>query len=134
VLPLAVLTAGGFSHYVRYVRSAVLSVLQEDFVRAARARGLPDGYILRRHVLPNAMIPVLTIAALSLPMLFTGALLAEYVFAWPGVGRWMVTSTLARDYPVIMAVTLYTAVLVAVSNLAADLLYFRVDPRLSRQP
>lgn len=130
LLPLTVLVAGSFSYYVRFVRGAVLSVLDQDYIRTARARGLQERQIIFRHILPNAAIPVVTVAALSLPMLFTGALVAEYVFSWPGIGRWIIISTLARDYPVIMAVNLYTAVLVALSNMLADVLYLLIDPRL----
>jgi peptide/nickel transport system permease protein len=130
VLPVTVLVAGSFSHYVRYAREAVLAILEEDYVRTARARGLPQSRIILRHVLPNAALPMLTIAALSIPMLFTGALLAEYVFSWPGIGRWIILATMGRDYPVIMAVTLLTALLVAVSNTLADVLYILIDPRL----
>ncbi|MDW7651203.1 MAG: ABC transporter permease [Bacillota bacterium] len=130
LMPATVLILGSFSHYVRYVRSAVLGILSQDYIRAARARGLREKQILFRHVLPNAAIPIITVAALSIPMLFTGALVAEYVFSWPGLGRWIIASTLARDYPVIMTVNLYTAVIVALANFLADLLYYLVDPRL----
>ena len=129
-LPLSVMVFANFSYYVRYVRGAVLAVLKQDFVRAAKSRGLNDRQLLFRHVLPNAAIPVVTIAALSLPMLFTGNMTAEYVFAWPGIGRFIVSSLLARDYPVVMTVNLYTACLVALANLLADLLYLLIDPRL----
>lgn len=130
ILPFTMLVVGSFSYYVRYVRYAVSDVLSQDFVRIARARGFTEQYIVFRHVLPNASLPIVTVAALSLPLLFTGALVAEYVFSWPGIGRWIITSTLARDYPVIMAVNLSTAALVALSNLLADLLYLLIDPRL----
>ncbi|MCR3922836.1 MAG: ABC transporter permease [Firmicutes bacterium] len=130
VLPLVVMVLGSFAHYVRYVRSAVLDVLEQDYVRAAKSRGLAQRAILYLHVLPNAAIPIVTVAALSLPMLFTGAMVAEYVFAWPGLGRWIITSTMARDYPVIMTVNLYTASLVALANFFADALYLFIDPRL----
>lgn len=130
ILPFTMLVVGSFSYYVRYVRYAVPDVLSQDFVRIARARGFTEQYIVFRHVLPNASLPIVTVAALSLPLLFTGALVAEYVFSWPGIGRWIITSTLARDYPVIMAVNLSTAALVALSNLLADLLYLLIDPRL----
>ena len=123
LMPVAVLALGSFSHYVRYVRNAVLAILNQDFVRAARARGLTEKQILYSHVLPNALVPIVTIATLSIPMLFTGALVAEYVFAWPGLGRWIIASTMARDYPVIMTVNLYTAALVAFANFLADVLY-----------
>ncbi|MBS3897789.1 MAG: ABC transporter permease [Dethiobacter sp.] len=130
VLPVTMLVAGSFSYYVRYVRYTVLAVLSQDFIRIARARGFTELYIVFRHVLPNASLPIVTVAALSLPQLFTGALVAEYVFSWPGIGRWIVTSTLARDYPVIMAVNLSAAALVAFSNFLADLLFLLIDPRL----
>ncbi|NLM46121.1 MAG: ABC transporter permease [Firmicutes bacterium] len=129
-LPLCVMVFGGFAHYVRHVRGAVLAVLGQDYVRAARSRGLTDRQILFLHVLPNAALPIVTIAALSLPMLFTGAMVAEQVFGWPGLGRFIVTSLLARDYPVIMTVNMYTGTLVAAANLLADLLYLLIDPRL----
>ncbi|NLM53049.1 MAG: ABC transporter permease [Firmicutes bacterium] len=130
VLPLTVMIFHNFAYYVRHVRSAVLNVLNLDFVRAAKARGLTDRQVMILHVLPNSAIPIITIATLSLPMLFTGAMMAEQVFAWPGVGRFIVTSTMARDYPVIMTVNLYTASLVAIANFFADVLYLLVDPRL----
>ncbi|HZK23878.1 MAG TPA: ABC transporter permease [Oscillospiraceae bacterium] len=129
LMPLFVMVAGNFAHYVRYVRSAILDVLNQDYIRAVRSRGLQEKEILYRHVLPNAAIPIITIAALSLPRLFTGAMVAEYVFGWPGIGRWIITSTMARDYPVIMTVNLYTASLVAMANFLADALYLLIDPR-----
>lgn len=130
VLPLIVLSAGSFAYYVRFVRFAVLDCLTADYVRTAQAKGLPSGFILIRHVLPNAAIPIVTLAALSLPMLFTGALITENVFSWPGVGRFIIASTLARDYPVIMFVNFSMAVLTALANLLADLMYLVVDPRV----
>ncbi|NLP37904.1 MAG: ABC transporter permease [Firmicutes bacterium] len=130
VLPLIVMVFHNFAYYVRHVRSAVLNVLNLDFVRAAKARGLTDKQVMLWHVLPNSAIPIVTIAALSLPVLFTGAMMAEQVFAWPGIGRFIVTSTMARDYPVIMTVNLYTAALVAIANFLADVLYLFIDPRL----
>ena len=130
VMPVAVLTLAGFSHYVRFVRGAVLAILDLDYIRAAKGRGFSEKVILARHVLPNAAIPIITVAALSIPMLFTGALVAEYVFSWPGLGRWIIASTLARDYPVIMTVNLYIATLVALASFLADVLYMLIDPRL----
>ncbi|NLN06684.1 MAG: ABC transporter permease, partial [Firmicutes bacterium] len=130
ILPLCVMVFGSFAHYVRHVRGAVLAVLGQDYVRAARSRGLTDRQVLFLHVLPNAALPIVTIAALSLPMLFTGAMVAEQVFGWPGLGRFIVTSLLARDYPVIMTVNMYTGTLVAAANLLADMLYLLIDPRL----
>ena len=130
ILPLSVMVFGSFAHYVRYVRQAVLAILGQDYVRAAKSRGLTERQVLFLHVLPNAAIPIITVAALSLPILFTGAMMAEHVFAWPGLGRFIITSTLARDYPVIMTVNMYTATLVALANFLADVLYMIIDPRL----
>jgi len=130
VMPLVVLSAGSFAYYVRFVRFAVLDCLTADYVRTARAKGLPPAIILIRHVLPNAAIPIVTVAALSLPMLFTGALITENVFSWPGVGRFVIASTLARDYPVIMFVNFSMAMLTALANLLADIVYLVVDPRV----
>ncbi len=130
VLPVCTLAAGSFAYYVRYVRYAVLEVLGQDFVRTAKAKGVPFKVVLYSHVLPNAAIPLVTVLALSIPFLFTGASITEYVFSWPGMGRWILTATLSRDYPVIMAVNLIMAVLVALANLLADLLYMVFDPRI----
>jgi peptide/nickel transport system permease protein len=130
IMPVCALAAGSFAYYVRYVRYAVLEILDQDYVRTAKAKGLPHRLILWRHVLPNAAIPLVTVAALSLPFLFTGASVTEYVFSWPGMGRWIITATLLRDYPVIMSVNLIIAILVAVANMAADLLYMIFDPRV----
>jgi peptide/nickel transport system permease protein len=130
LMPVMVLTIGIFCHYVRYVRQAVREVLHQDFVRTARAKGLTSQQVLYRHVLPNAAVPLITIAALSLPYLFTGAAVVEHVFSWPGMGRFIIAVTLGRDYPAIMAVNLLVAALVALANLAADLLYALLDPRV----
>ncbi|MBS4022462.1 MAG: ABC transporter permease [Dethiobacter sp.] len=129
-MPVSVLAAGTFAYYVRYVRFAVLEILNQDFVRTAKAKGVPPALILCRHVLPNASIPLVTLVALSIPFLFTGASVTEYVFSWPGMGRWIITATLSRDYTVIMAVNLIIAVLVSLANLSADLLYLVFDPRV----
>lgn len=130
VLPVSVLAVSGFAHYVRYVRYTVLEVLTKEYVRTARAKGLSRKAILSRHILPAAAIPLVTVAALSLPFLFTGAAVVESFFGWPGMGRWIITSTLARDYPAIMASNLLVAILVAVSGLLADLIYMLLDPRI----
>jgi peptide/nickel transport system permease protein len=130
VLPVGVLAVSGFAHYVRYVRFMVLEVVAQDYVRTARAKGLSRSAVLKRHILPNVAIPLVTVAALSLPFLFTGAAMVEFVFAWPGLGRWIISSTLARDYPAIMAANLLVAALVALANLLADLAYMLLDPRL----
>jgi peptide/nickel transport system permease protein len=132
VMPVAVLSTGSFAYYVRYIRKAVAEILDQDFVRTAKAKGLSSWQVLYGHVLPNAVFPVITIVTLSLPMLFTGALVTEHVFSWPGMGRWIISATLSRDYPAIMAVNMYIAVLVTLSNFLADLLYLFCDPRVKQ--
>jgi peptide/nickel transport system permease protein len=100
------------------------------FVVTAHAKGLSPGGVLTRHVLRNALLPVVTLLGLSLPALFSGAVFVEAVFAWPGVGRVLVEAVRARDYPVVMAATTISALLVVAGNLLADLLAAAVDPRL----
>jgi peptide/nickel transport system permease protein len=130
VLPataLALVLAGGIA---RYTRSAFVEVLGADFIRTARAKGVPEGQILVRHALRNALLPLVTLAGLFLPLLFSGAVFVEAVFAWPGMGKMVVDAVAARDYPVVMAGTFVFALLVVAGNLLADLLYRVVDPRI----
>lgn len=131
-LPLATLGAIGAAGTARYVRAAVLDVTSQAFVRTARAKGLPSRLVMLRHVLRNALLPVVTLLGLSLPALFSGTVFVEVIFAWPGMGRVMVDAVGARDYPIVMATTAIFAVLVVLGNLLADLLYGAVDPRLRR--
>lgn len=131
VLPLATLGLIGIAGTARYVRGAALDVRQLLFVHAARARGLSPIVVELRHVLRNALLPVVTLMGLSLPALFSGTVFVEVIFAWPGMGRVMVDAVSARDYPVVMATTAIFATLVVVGNLLADLLYRAVDPRIS---
>jgi peptide/nickel transport system permease protein len=131
-LPLLTLGAIGAAGTARYVRGAVLDVRANEFVRTARAKGLPSLTVELRHVLRNALMPVVTLLGLTLPALFSGTVFVEVIFAWPGMGRVMVDAVGARDYPVVMATTAIFAVLVVVGNLLADLLYAWVDPRLRR--
>jgi peptide/nickel transport system permease protein len=112
------------------VRGAMLDVLAQPFVATARAKGLAERRVLTRHILRNALIPVLTLLGLSLPALFSGAVFVEAVFAWPGVGRVMVEAVQARDYPVVMAATAVSAALVVFGNLLADVLVAGADPRV----
>ena len=129
-LPLATLTLIGVGATARFVRGAMLDVGSAPFVVTARAKGLSPARVTLRHVLPNALIPVVTLLGLSLPALFSGAVFVEAVFAWPGVGGVLVQAVQARDYPVVMAATTVSAALVALGNLLADLLTTWVDPRL----
>ncbi|HEY3011797.1 MAG TPA: ABC transporter permease [Gemmatimonadales bacterium] len=134
-LPLTTLTLIGIGGTARFVRGAMLDVRGAPHVAIARAKGLSPSQVTLRHVLRNALIPVLTLLGLSLPALFSGAVFIEAIFAWPGVGRIMVEAVGARDYPVIMAATAVSATLVVVGNLLAEALAAWADPRLrSAQP
>lgn len=130
VLPVAVLALFNSAHYSRFVRSSMLEVVHQDFVRTARSKGLSDRTVLWRHALKNAALPVVTIIALDLPMLFSGAVVTESIFAWPGMGRLFLDSAFRFDYAVLMGVVTITAGLVIACNLLADLLYAWLDPRI----
>jgi peptide/nickel transport system permease protein len=134
VLPLTTLGLIGVAGTARFVRGAVLDVRELDFVRTARAKGLPARLVSLRHVLRNALLPVITMLGLSLPALFSGMVFVEVIFAWPGVGRQLVAAVAARDYPVVTAGTVVFGALVVAGNLLADLLYAAADPRLRRAP
>jgi peptide/nickel transport system permease protein len=129
-LPLTTLTLIGIGGTARFARGAMLDVRGAPHVAVARAKGLPSQQVTLRHVLRNALIPILTLLGLSLPALFSGAVFIEAIFAWPGVGRIMVEAVGARDYPVIMAATAVSATLVVIGNLAAEALTAWADPRL----
>ena len=121
-----VLTAG----IARYMRGSMLEVIRQDFVRTARAKGLPERSVVFKHALRNALIPVITLLGLYIPVLFSGTVFIEYVFAWPGMGKTMVDAIAARDYPLVMAGSFFFAIMVVAGNLIADVLYAAVDPRI----
>jgi peptide/nickel transport system permease protein len=129
VLPVTVLTAVGAAGIARYARAAVSDVAAADFVRTARAKGLSGGRVYRRHVVANALPPLVVLLALSLPGVIAGSVFVESVFAWPGMGRAMLAAIAARDYPVVMGATVAYASLVILANLAADLALPLLDPR-----
>jgi peptide/nickel transport system permease protein len=129
-LPLATLTLVGVGGTARFVRGAMLDVASAPFVAIAYAKGLSPARVALRHVFRNALIPVLTLLGLSLPTLFSGAVFIEAIFAWPGVGRVLVEAVQARDYPVVMAATAVSALLVVLGNLLAEALVSWADPRL----
>ena len=130
VMPAIVMGLPGVAFVVRLTRSSVLEVLYQDYIRTARAKGLPEGIIRFRHVLRNAMIPIVTALGFGLAGLLAGALFTETIFGIPGVGRLAIDSLFNRDYPVIMAGTLLGATMFIVANLVSDLLYVAVDPRI----
>jgi peptide/nickel transport system permease protein len=131
-LALPAITLGLFyiAVYARLTRASMLEVAAQDFVRTARAKGVPEGRILRRHVLRNALLPVITFAGIQAGQLIGGSILVETVFAWPGIGRLAFDALLARDYQVLLGVFLCTSVLVVLFNLVTDLLYVLIDPRV----
>ncbi len=131
IMPVAVLGLFQGAAWTRFVRSAVLDVIRLDHVTTARAKGLPERSITLRHVVRNAMIPVVTLVALQMPAVFGGAIVTEQIFRVPGIGSLLITAILANDTPVIMAVTFVFACLVIFFNLVADILYGWLDPRIS---
>ncbi len=132
-LPLLTLTLIGIGGIARYVRGAMIDLTGSAFITIARAKGLGSRRVLLHHVLRNALVPVLTLLGLSLPALFSGAVFVEAIFAWPGVGRVLVEAVQARDYPVVLAATAVSAMLVVAGNLLAELLVAWADPRVRGQ-
>ncbi|PYM22946.1 MAG: peptide ABC transporter [Candidatus Rokuibacteriota bacterium] len=130
VLPAVTLGLALAAVVTRTLRSSLLEALAEDYVRTARAKGLSEGRVVRGHVLKNALIPVVTVLGLQLGTLIGGAVITEYVFALPGVGRLVVDAVFARDYPLVQGVVLLIAVGFIVSNLLVDVLYGFIDPRI----
>lgn len=130
VMPVAALALAPMALTARYTRTSILEVSRSDYVRTARAKGLSNRQIMVRHVLRNAMIPLLTILAPQIPNLITGTIFIESIFRVPGLGKFFVTSILARDYPMIMALMLLVAVVWSLVYLVTDILYTVVDPRV----
>src|SRR5262245_24383357 len=131
VMPVTVLALVQAASWTRYVRSAVLEVIRLDYVTTARAKGLPERVVVIKHVVRNALIPVVTLVALQMPALFGGAIVTEQIFRIPGIGSLLISAILANDTPVIMAVTFVFACLVILFNLIADILYGWLDPRIA---
>lgn len=130
VLPATVLGLAQAAPLIRYTRSGMLEVIRQDYVTVARAKGLGERLVIFRHALRNALIPLVTVIALQLPALLGGTVIIEAVFAWPGMGTLAITAIRGRDYPVIMAINLISAVTILLSNLLADLIYAAIDPRI----
>lgn len=131
IMPITVLGLFQGASWTRFVRSAVLDVIRLDYVTTARAKGIAESVVITKHVVRNALIPVVTLVALSMPTVFGGAIITEQIFRVPGIGSLLISSILANDTPVIMAVTFVFACLVILFNLIADLLYGFLDPRIS---
>lgn len=129
-LPLITMTIGSLAGLTRYQRGAMLEVLNQEYIRVARAKGLPERLVIFKHALRNALLPTITILGLSLPDLFGGAFVIETIFAWPGMGRLGVQAIFQRNYPTIMGIVMVSAILIIVGNLLADIAYAIVDPRI----
>jgi ABC-type dipeptide/oligopeptide/nickel transport system permease component len=130
VLPVLVLAARPSASIARFTRTSMLEVLQQDYIRTARAKGVPERAVILKHALPNALLPVVTVIGNAFGYLLTGSFIVETVFAVPGVGYKSIEAILRRDYPVIQATTLLFAFLFLAVNLAVDILYTRLDPRV----
>jgi peptide/nickel transport system permease protein len=130
ILPLTTMTILSLAGLSRYQRASMLEILNQDFIRTARAKGLPERIVIFKHALRNALIPIVTILGLSLPDLFGGAFIIETIFAWPGMGRLGVMAIFQRNYPLIMGIVVFSAVLIMLGNLFADIGYALVDPRI----
>ncbi len=130
VLPAFVLGLVQVASWVRYIRTSLLEVLDQDYVRTAYAKGVPDRKVIIKHALKNAMIPIITIIALDIPYFFGGALIIETVFSWPGMGRLMYNAVISSDYNLAISCLMFLAIITLISNLVADFLYVMVDPRI----
>ncbi len=129
--PCVVLALVTTAVWSRYMRSSMLEVINQDYIRTARAKGVPEYQIVMRHALRNALLPMITITGLHVPTLLSGALVTETVFTWPGIGRLFFDSISYRDYPTVMGILMFSAMLVLLGNMIADLLYGFADPRIA---
>ncbi|MFZ9466737.1 MAG: ABC transporter permease, partial [Burkholderiaceae bacterium] len=131
IMPVTVLGLFQAGSWTRYVRSAVLDVIRLDYVTTARSKGLAERVVIGKHVVRNALIPVVTLVALQMPAIFGGAIVTEQIFRVPGIGSLLISAMLANETPVIMAVTFVFSILVVFCNLLADVIYGWLDPRIS---
>jgi peptide/nickel transport system permease protein len=130
ILPAFTLATIPMAIIARMTRSSMLEVMSKDYIRTARAKGLSRGTVIFKHALKNAFLPIVTVIGLNFGLLLGGAVLTETIFSWPGLGRYVVDSLLARDYPAVQGCILFFAVIMVIVNLAVDVLYFYLDPRL----
>ncbi|SLN21075.1 ABC transporter permease [Roseisalinus antarcticus] len=130
ILPALTLGFGAVAIITRMMRSALVEELQQDYVDAARAKGLPERLVLRRHARRNALVPTVTVIGLTLAFLMQGAIAAEIIFRWPGLGRWMASAVVRGDQATIMTYVLFTSVLFLLTNLIVDIIYAKLDPRV----
>ncbi len=130
VLPVITLVVVNIAYDSRFIRGSMLDSLNQDFIKTARAKGVPERTVIFKHALKNALLPVITNIGLEIPFLFSGAIVTETIFSWPGMGRAFIDAVGHYDYPVLMGILLITATIVVVANLAADIAYAVVDPRV----
>ncbi len=130
VLPVMTLTLVLSAGIARYTRGQMLEVIRQDYIRTARARGVPERHVIFKHALRNSVLPVITLLGLYLPFLFSGSVFVEVIFSWPGMGRVIFDAIFQRDYPLVMATSFAFATVVVIGNLLADVLYAAADPRI----
>jgi peptide/nickel transport system permease protein len=130
ILPVTMGLVGWVAWYSRFLRSSMLEVINQDYIRTARAKGQVERKVLYKHALKNALIPLVTMFALDFPYIFTGSLYAELLFSWPGMGRLFYNAATSRDYPILLAILIIGAGIVVLSNLMADIVYAYLDPRV----
>ena len=132
-LPLLTIIIGGIAGLTRYNRFGIIKVLAQDYITAARARGVSESKILFHHAFRNILLPIITILGLDLPSLISGSYIIEYIFSWPGMGQLGVQSVFQRDYPILMATILFSSILIILGNIIADFCYAYVDPRIVKK-
>ncbi len=130
IMPVIVLATSMAGTNIRYIRSAMLEILQKDYLRTAKAKGIGRFLVINKHALRNAMLPIVTVFGMEIPVLFGGAIIIEQIFGWPGLGLMTMSAIINRDYPVIMGVCLMSALVVMAANLLTDILYAVVDPTI----
>lgn len=130
ILPTIVLTIGSLASLVRYIRNSMLEVVKQDYIRTARSKGLSEKVVIYRHAFRNALIPIVTLIGIWIPTLFTGAIITERVFVWPGIGRVLYQGVIMRDYNIVMTLNMFFAIMMLMGNLLQDIGYALVDPRV----
>ena len=133
IMPVTVLAVSIAGTNIRYIRSAVLEILQQDYLRTAKAKGIGRFLVINKHAFRNALIPIVTVIGMQIPMLFGGQVIIEQIFSWPGLGLMTMSAITSRDYPVIMGVCLLSAIVVLVANLITDILYAVLNPTIKLQ-
>jgi peptide/nickel transport system permease protein len=130
IMPTIVLTTSVAGRNIRYVRSSMLEVLGQDYLRTARAKGLRRFIVINKHAIRNALLPIISVVGMEIPIMFGGAVIIEQIFSWPGIGQLTMSSIMSRDYPTIMGINLMVAVIVILANLITDVVYAIADPTI----